>query len=348
MRAAVYREKGTLSIETLDPPAIAAGEMLVKVDVCGVCVTDVKKIQKGLLPGPRIFGHEIAGHVAKLGPGVTRFREGDRVMLHHHIPCERCYYCREGAYAQCPQYKENGTTAGFTPSGGGFSEYVKASDYIVDRGAIPVPDGITAEEASFIEPVNTCLKAVRKAEIEDEQTVLVVGQGPIGLILMQLAKRAGAIVLASDTLPDRLQMSRLLGVDAAFDARTVDVPSEARAATSGRGADRTILAALGPAAVKQAIEATRPGGQIIVFAATAPGENADIDLGTLSLQEKDILTSYSSSIDVQDEAARVVFDREIRVRDLITHRFPLESAAEAVSRAASPAPGVLKIVLEVS
>jgi L-iditol 2-dehydrogenase len=346
MKAAVYREKGSLSLEEVARPTIGPGEILVRVDVCGVCVTDVKKIQKGLLAGPRIFGHEIAGTVVERGAGA-RFREGDRVAVHHHIPCGTCVFCRSRAYAQCARYKENGTTAGFAPSGGGFAEFVKAADYIVERGTIPVPDGVAAEEASFVEPVNTCLKAVQKAQIEPGQTVLVVGQGPIGLLLMQLARRAGANVIGSDTLADRLEMSRRLGAVAAFDATRADVVAEVRAATGGLGADRTLLAALGPAAVMQAIDATRPGGRIVIFSATSPGETAEIDLGALCLSEKDLVTSYSASVDVQEEAARVVFDREINVRDLITHRYPLAQASEAVEQASKPAPGVLKIVLQI-
>lgn len=346
MKAAVYREKGTLRVEDVPPPEIGPGEILVRVDVCGMCGTDIKKVQKGLLPGPRIFGHEIAGTVARVAPGVTRFREGDRVALHHHIPCGACFYCRERAYAQCPRYKENGTTAGFEPSGGGLAEYVKARDYIVERGAIAIPDGVLAEEAAFVEPVNTCVKAVQKAAIERGQTVLVVGQGPIGLLLMQLARRAGATVLTSDTMADRLEMSRRLGADAAFDASAVDVVREVRAATSGRGADRTLLAALGPIAVRQAIDATRAAGKVVVFSATSPGETAEIDLGALCSSEKDILTSYSASVDVQDEAARLVFSREVRVRELVTHRLPLDRAPEAMELAARPAPGVLKVVVE--
>src|SRR5262245_5809793 len=166
MRAVVYREKGRVQVEELPTPELQAGEILVRVAVCGACGTDVKKIQKALLPGPRIFGHEIAGTVARVAAGVTRFREGDRVALHHHIPCGDCFYCRQQAYAQCPRYKENGTTAGFEPSGGGLAEYVKARDYIVERGAIPIPDGVAPEEAAFVEPVNTCVKAVQKAAIE--------------------------------------------------------------------------------------------------------------------------------------------------------------------------------------
>lgn len=326
-------------------PEPGPGEMLVRVEACGVCPTDIKKVQKGLLAPPRVFGHETAGRVARLGTGVSRFREGDRVALHHHIPCGACFYCGEKLYAQCDGYKRNGTTAGFEPAGGGYAEYVRALDWIVERGAIAVPDGVRPEEAAFVEPVNTCLKAVQRAGIERGQTVLVVGQGPIGLLLSQLARRAGAEVLASDLLPDRLEMSRRLGTAVALQAGE-DVPREVRALTGGRGADRTLLAALGGPAFQQAVDATRPGGRIIVFSATAPGESVELDLGRLSLAEKEILTSYSASVDVQDLAARLVFGREIRVLELVTHRLPLEEAARAFELASRAIPGVLKVVLE--
>ncbi len=345
MRAAVYRGPGILQIEEVPVPEVAHGEMLVRVDACGVCGTDIKKIQRGLLPGPRIFGHEIAGTVARVGPGVTRFREGDRVALHHHVPCRDCFFCRAGAYAQCAAYKRNGTTAGFEPAGGGFADYVKAMDWIVERGTIPIPAGVPPEAAAFVEPVNTCLKAVRKARIRQGETILVVGQGAIGLLLTQLCGWAGAEVLASDTLPDRLEASRRLGASSALPA-SVDVAREVRALTGGRGADCVFLAALGQSPFTQAVDATRPGGRIMVFAATSPGETASLDLGALCAAEKELLTSYSASVEVQDLAAQLVFGREIRVEELITHRFPLAEAARAVEVASRPAPGVLKVVLQ--
>ncbi|HEY7513082.1 MAG TPA: alcohol dehydrogenase catalytic domain-containing protein [Vicinamibacteria bacterium] len=345
MKAAVYRVPGRLGIEEIPVPDVGPGELLVRVEACGVCGTDIKKIEKGLLPGPRVFGHEIAGRVARAGKGVVRFREGDRVVLHHHVPCGACFFCGEGAHAQCAAYKRNGTTAGFEPSGGGFAEYVKAFDWIVERGTILVPDGVLPEEASFVEPVNTCLKAVRRAGIEKGQTVLVVGQGPIGLLLLQLARWAGADVLTSDTVPERLRMSRELGAEAAFDA-ALDVAREVRGLTEGRGVDCVLLAAVGPSAFRQAFDAARPGGRIMVFAATSPGEMAEVDLGVLCASEKEILTSYSSSVDVQDLAARLVFSREVRVRELVTNRFPLDRAGEAFALAAKPERGTLKVVLE--
>jgi L-iditol 2-dehydrogenase len=329
-------------------PEIGSGEMLVRVEVCGVCGTDIKKIRKGLVPPPRIFGHEIAGTVTRLGRDVSRFREGERVVLHHHIPCGSCYYCRRQVYAQCETYKRNGTTAGFEPAGGGFAEYVKAMDWIVEKGAIPVPQGVRPEEAAFVEPVNTCLKAVKKAGIAPGMTVLVVGQGPIGLLLMQLARWAGAGVVVSDTLPDRLEAGRRLGASIALDARHADVVAEVRGLTEGRGADVALLAAAGGAPLRQAVDATRPGGAIVPFAATSPGETVELDLGALSAGEKDILSSYSASVDVQDLAAQLVFRREVRVAELVTHRFPLEDAARAVDTASRPSPGVLKVILETS
>lgn len=344
MLAAVYRGARSLRVEDVPVPEIGPGEILVRVDACGVCGTDIKKIEKGLLDPPRIFGHEIAGTVAAIGRGAA-FREGERVVVHHHIPCRSCFYCKAGAFAQCPTYKKNGTTAGFEPAGGGMAEYVRAMDWIAREGTIRMPERVRAEEAVFVEPVNTCLKAVRHAAIAKGETVLVVGQGPIGLILMQLARWAGATAFASDTMADRLEVSRRLGAAAALDAGS-DVVAETHALTEGRGVDCVLLAAVGPRAFEQAVAAARPGGRIVVFSATSPGETAHVDLGLLCLSEKQILTSYSASVDVQDQAAQIVFGREINVRDLVTHRFPLSRAAEAVALAARPAPGVLKVVVE--
>jgi L-iditol 2-dehydrogenase len=321
--------------------------MLVRVDACGICPTDLKKIEKGLFPGPRIFGHEIAGTVAALGPGTRGFREGQRVVVHHHVPCGSCFYCERRLYAQCAGYKRNGTTAGFEPAGGGYAEYVKAFDWIVERGTIPMPDGVLPEEAAFVEPINTCLKAVRKAGVSAGERVLVVGQGPIGLLLMQIARWAGAEVMASDPLAERRAVAAALGAPHVLDP-AADVPAAVRALGGGHGSDCTLVAATGRAAFAQALDATRPGGRILSFAATSRGETAEVDLGVLTTSEKDILTAYSSSIEVQEEAAALVFTRAVRVRELVSHRLPMDRALEAFALAARPAPGTLKVVLQMT
>lgn len=347
MKAAVYHGKGDLRVEELPLPVPGPGELLLRVDACGICPTDLKKIQKGLLPGPRVFGHEIAGTVAALGAGTAGWREGQRMVVHHHVPCGECFYCARRAYAQCPRYKQNGTTAGFEPAGGGYAEYVRVLDWVVRRGVVPIPDGVSAVEASFVEPVNTCLKAVEKAGVGPGETVLVVGQGPIGLLLMQLARCADATVVVSDPLAERRELARGLGAAEAFDPGE-DVPARVRERTGGRGADCVLVAAGGAPAMAQALLATRPAGRVLSFAATSPGETAEVDFGLLTTAEKDILTAYSSSIDLQQRAADLVFTRAVRVRELVSHRLPMERAAEAFALALQPLPGTFKVVLQMT
>jgi L-iditol 2-dehydrogenase len=160
MHAAVYKGQSVVSVEQVPIPEIGPGEMLVRVEACGICHTDLKKIEYNLLAPPRIYGHETAGVVVRTGRDVCRFAPGDRVVVFHHIPCKNCFYCRRKLYAQCPVYKKVGVTAGFEPAGGGFSQYVRVMDWIVERGVERIPDGVSFERASFVEPVNTCLKAV--------------------------------------------------------------------------------------------------------------------------------------------------------------------------------------------
>ena len=160
MTAAVYHGVNDVRLETVPVPTIGAGEILVRVHTCGICGTDLKKIATGSHSAPRIFGHETTGVVAAAGENVTEFRVGDRVMVFHHIPCGECYYCRHKVFAQCPTYKKVGATAGYEASGGGFAEYVRVMEWIVGKGVIRIPDGVSFEQASFIEPINTCMKGI--------------------------------------------------------------------------------------------------------------------------------------------------------------------------------------------
>jgi len=157
--------------------------------------TDLKKIEHGFVAAPQIFGHEVSGTVVAVGAGVTQWKLGDRVMSFHHIPCGACFYCDRRLYSQCDVYKMVGLTAGFDPNGGGFAQYVRAMPWVAQRGMLAIPNEISFEEATFIEPVNTCLKAVEKARVSAGETVLIMGQGPIGLLLMMLSKLAGAFVI---------------------------------------------------------------------------------------------------------------------------------------------------------
>src|SRR5271165_5450853 len=235
MLAAVYRGVNDVRLETVPVPAIGAGEILLRVHTCGVCGTDLKKIASGSHSAPRIFGHETSGVVAAVGAGVKKFEPGDRVVVFHHIPCRQCYYCRHTTFAQCSTYKQVGCTAGFEPSGGGFAEYVRVMDWIVEQGTVKIPQGVSFEQACFVEPVNTCMKGIEALRLEPGETVLVIGQGPIGIILSVLARRARARVITSDLYPQRLKIGESFGLQLTVNASQANVVDRVRQLTEGRG-----------------------------------------------------------------------------------------------------------------
>ncbi|WP_242618215.1 zinc-dependent dehydrogenase [Edaphobacter modestus] len=347
MRAAVYRGVNDVRVETVPVPEIGPGEVLVKIHTCGICGTDLKKIHTGSHSAPRIFGHEMAGTVVAVGAGVTDFVPGDRVMAYHHIPCGECFYCRKQTFAQCETYKKVGCTAGFAPSGGGFAEYIRVMDWIVRRGLVKVPDGIPFEQAAFIEPTNTCYKAVDMLALQPDETVLVIGQGPIGVLLAALARRTGATVLTSDLYPERHAVAAKFGLDHPLDA-CGDVVAAAKAATEGRGADVALVAVGGNALIQVAMDAIRPGGRVMLFAATQHGE-APFDPAAVCMDEKTLMGSYSASVAIQDEVTQLVLEGYLAGFDLtqlISHRFSIEDAVAAIELASNPQPDSMKIVIQ--
>jgi L-iditol 2-dehydrogenase len=345
MKAAVYRGKQDVRLETVPVPQIGRGEILVRVHTCGICGTDLKKIATGSHSAPRIFGHETAGQVVAVGEDVSAFHVGDRVMVFHHIPCGQCYYCRHKVFAQCPVYKKVGATAGFEPSGGGFAEYVRVMDWIVRKGVVKLPDSVSYEQASFVEPVNTCMKAIEALNLLPDETVLVMGQGPIGIILALLAKRSGASVVTSDLYPQRLTIAASYGLEFTINASSEDPTRKVRELTDRRGADAVILAVAGNSLVRPAIEAARPGGRVMLFAQTQHSE-VSIDPAAICVDEKMLLGSYSASVDLQQKNVDLVFSGEIDFAGLITHRYPLHRAIEALELAAHPAPDSMKVVIQ--
>ena len=375
MRAAVYRGIEDVRVETIDVPPIGEGEVLIRVGVCGVCGTDLKKIHWGLVPPPRIFGHETAGTIATVGANVRSWKVGDRVVINHHVPCLKadCFYCARRVFAQCPVYKRTGTTAGFEPAGGGFAEYVRVMDWCVERGMVAIPDDISFEEASFLEPLNTCLKGVETAGIQSGDTALIIGQGPIGLLFTQIVKLAGAHVIASDRLDYRLAASLRYGADYALkpstecgshesqitttsenpakndsDKTDVDtIPHAIERLSAGRGADVVIVAVPVETSVLQWIlSLLRPGGKVLLFANTRLNDPIEVDAGAICMQEKTLIGSYSSDINLQARAAELIFKRRIDVSSLVTHRFPLGAINEALDYASHPRDSSLKVIVE--
>jgi len=435
MRAVVYRGINDLRVETVPVPTIRAHELLVRVAVCGVCPTDIKKIQYGTVPPPRIFGHETAGTIVQIGSQKaeggrqkshsalrtphSEFRIGDRVALHHHVPCLDCHFCRHHTFAQCETYKRTGITAGFEPAGGGYAEYVRVMPFVLP-GVVKIPAKNSFAEGAMLEPVNTVLKAVRRLSLLRGDVVLVAGQGPIGLMFTRLLQLAGARVIATDLLASRLKLAKKFGAKWTMQAqsgraelplrppakvgRAVPFPSSdgahgmTRPANSqlstfnpqlaARGLDAAVIAVPSDAAVQQALQLVRCGGQVLLFAHTKRADSVgrvtpcapqppitptarrgltrpttpiaqsfshsdfslqpsafSLDLASICVDEKDLLGSYSSDFTLQREVARLVFSRQLDVRGLISHDFPLEQTAAAVSLAARPTPDSLKILV---
>jgi L-iditol 2-dehydrogenase len=349
MRAVVYRGINDMRLETVPVPRIESGELLIKIATCGVCGTDLKKIHMGSHSAPRIFGHEMAGVVAEVGAGVTKFCVGDRVMSFHHVPCGECYYCRKNTPAQCPLYKRTGATAGFEPSGGGFAEYIRVMDFVVNYGGVVrIPDSVPFEQAAFVEPLNTVLKGVKLLNLATDDTVLVIGQGPIGLMHAALAKRIGARVLTSDLFAERHAIAARFGLTNPIHAGTENVVERVFAETEGRGADAVIVAVGGNALIRTAMDAVRPGGNVMLFAQTQHGE-ATFDPAAVCVDEKTLIGSYSSSFPIMGEVTGLVFDgyrNGFDLTQLISHRFTFEEASAAIEIASHPQPGSMKIMME--
>ncbi len=346
MKAQVFRGVNHLSYEEVPLPEVLADEVLVQVQVVGLCQSDIKKIRYPLYEPPRIFGHETAGTIAAVGPDVKGWQVGDRVVVLHHIPCMHCAYCLNDNFSMCDVYKNITTTAGFAPSGGGFAEYVKVPGHIVRNGGlIQIPDSITFEQASFVEPTNCCLKAVKKAQVQPGQTVLITGAGPIGLMFIMLVKYFGARAIATDLLPSRIDKALAVGADAAFDARDPDLAAKVHGLTQGMGVDTSLLAVPSEKAFFQALDCTRKGGKILFFAEFPDQVEIPINPNILYRREIDLMGSYSSSYRVQALAADIVFNRRIDVDALISDRYPLKDLAAAVEQAIAPTEDTYKILI---
>ncbi len=306
MKAQVFRGVNQLSYEEIPVPHLEADEVLVQVRVVGLCQSDIKKIRYPLYEPPRIFGHETAGVIAAVGSQVKDWQIGQRVAVMHHIPCMHCAYC----------LNDN------------FSMYI-----VRNGGLIPIPEQISFEEASFVEPTNCCLKAVKKAQIAPGQTVLVTGAGPIGLMFIMLVKYFGAQAIATDLIPARIEKAVKLGADAAFDARDANLTEKITALTHGMGVDVTILAVPSEKAFFQSLNCTRKGGKILFFAEV------------LYRREIDLMGSYSSSYRLQSLAAEIIFNRRIDVQALISDRYPLKDLSTAIAQAVVPTDETCKILI---
>lgn len=344
MQAAVYLGDSKVAVQTIPTPKIGDGEVLIRVESCGVCHTDLKKIEYNLLAPPRVYGHETAGVIVAVGSLVTKYAVGDRVIVFHHIPCGDCFYCNRSLHAQCPTYKKVGVTAGFEAAGGGFSQYVRAMDWIVERGIEKIPEGVSFDQACWVEPVNTCVKGVELLSLAPGDCVAILGQGPIGLIFTMLVKRKGANILASDTLPFRRELSARFGAEA-FDPREAGFENAVKQATEGRGADVVIVATSAKGLVDQALRISRPGAKVLLFAQTSVTERIEISGADVCVGERMLLGSYSANVNLQAESARLVFSGDLPLEQLISDRVSLANIAGGIAIAQRPGGQSLKVVV---
>jgi L-iditol 2-dehydrogenase len=323
VNAAVYVAPGVVELRPWPRPSAGPGELLLRLRGCGLCGSDVAKIRGGRVAPPAVFGHEVVGEVAETGRGVEGFRQGDRVVVAHHVPCFACHYCRRGSPSMCRGFKEGNLDPG------GFAEYVRVPAPNVLHAAFRVPDHLSDEAASFTEPLACCLRAVARARVAPADTAWVVGLGSVGCLMVQLLRGAGAAVLATDPLPARLELGRRFGAEAVADPAAL--ARRARELTEGRGVDLVVVTAGDARVLPQAVGAVRDGGAVHYFA----GGEGDLALPLEALYQRELTltATYSSSPAELAQAFDLLAGGQVRVDGLVTHRLPLGRLAEAVALA---------------
>jgi L-iditol 2-dehydrogenase len=316
MRVAMYYNNRDVRLEEKPVPSIGPGELLVRIRASGICGSDLMEWYR-IKKAPLVLGHEIAGEVVDAGKGVEHFRPGDRVFACHHVPCGKCRYCLAGHASVCDTLR----TTHFDP--GGFAEFVRVPKINVDLGTFRLPDEITFDEGSFIEPLACVVRAQRFARLTGGQTVLVIGSGISGLLHIQLARARGATrIVASDISEFRLKAAIEFGADATIDG-TEDVPARLRDLNDGRLADVVIVCTGAMPAMHQAVKSVDRGGTLLFFAPTAAGVDVPIPLFDFWRDEISVVTSYAGSGQDLVESIELIRSRQVRVANMITHRLPL-------------------------
>ena len=328
MKAAMIVEKGVVRIEQVPRPAVGPGELLVKMKTCGVCGTDLEKMHGDHITPP-VLGHEVAGVIEEVGKGLQDFTVGERVAVHHHISCGRCFYCKNGLETLCADYPKSN----LHPCG--FAEYFRVPSTLVEGGTVyKLPDSVSFDEGSLIEPTACCVRALRKANVRPGCSAVVFGVGPVGLLHMQLLKAYGlAPVYAVDVIKSRRDTAMKLGAESAFDPATDDIPTMIAQQTSQRGVDYAIVATANLKALEQATRTVRKGGTILLFGAPARGASVSLDMSYMFLHEVNFQSSYSTSETEMRIAMNLIAGKRTNPSLLISHRFPLHQTVEALNLA---------------
>ena len=338
MRVATYYNNRDVRIEDVPVPEIRDGELLVRIEASGICGSDVMEWYRAK-KAPRVLGHEIAGVITEVGIGVKRFKEGDRVFVSHHVPCNTCKYCLNGNYSVCDTLR----STNFDP--GGFSEYIRVPRINVDRGTYVLPDSMSFEEGAFIEPLACVVRGQRIAGLQPGQTVLVSGSGISGLLHINLAKALGATrIIATDVVDYRLEAAKRFGADSTINARE-DVSAMVRGLNNGLGVDLVIVSTAATEAIEQSFRCADRGGTILLFAPTEPGVTVSYPLWELWHDGITITHSYAGSpIDIT-WAIELIRSKRVNVVDMITHRLGLGETALGFQLVAE-ANNSIKVIIE--
>lgn len=337
MKVAMYYSNSDIRIEEMPTPEISENELLLKVKACGICGSDIMEWYR-IKTAPRVLGHEATGEIFKLGKNVKNFKIGDRVFVSHHVPCGKCLYCKEGNENVCNTLR----TTNFYP--GGFSEFVKIPEINVKLGTFILPEKVSFEEGTFIEPLGCVVRAQKIAKIKKGQTILILGSGISGLLHIQLAKSKGCRVIATDVNEFRLNSTKKFGADFAFNAKEIN-ENKIKEINNKKLADRVIVCTGAPSAVKQSFSLTERGGIILFFAPTEPNVEIPVNLWNIWKDGITLTVSYAAAPSDLKEAIELIAREKINVSDMITHRIKLEEIAQGF-RLVEKAESSIKVVVE--
>jgi len=328
-----------VAVKDVPIPKLAAGDILVRMEASGICGTDLEKIEGQLGPGG-ILGHEVSGTVEKVADNVTEHKPGERVVAHHHVPCYQCPDCSNGNYTLCNEFKKTN----IDPCG--FTEYFRVPQYNVSRGAvIPLPPELSFQEGAMIEPASCCIRAIRRANIKQGDNILVVGLGPTGLTQIQLLRNATtAKIIGSDIVEARLRLGKKLGADETINALEEDVQAHIGNITKD-GVDLAIVSTGNENALSQAFGSVRKGGRILLFGAPSHGASYPLNVSELFSRQITLLSSYSCVEAEMEEAIRLISEKRLDLKSLITDRFKIRDAEKAMEFAKTSKTAIKTIIL---
>lgn len=339
MKVGVYYKNSDVRVEQRPEPKPGDGDILVKVMACGLCGSDLLEWYR-IKRAPLVLGHEPAGIVVETGKRVSSVRPGDRVFVTHHVPCNSCYHCLTGHETACTTFQ---TVNNFDP--GGFSQLLRVTGRSVETGTIRLPDTVSFEQATFIEPLGTVVRALRTVGLKPAQSVLVVGSGVAGLLLIKLARATGAgTIIAADVSPYRLEKAKAFGANHVVAAES-DIPAFIRKMNDNRLADVVVLTAGALPAARTALSSAERGGTILFFAVPKPGETVDVDFNPFWRDDITIKTCYGAAPLDNMQALELIRRGTVTVTDMVTHRFGIDDIGEAFMTGARP-DGCVKVILE--